>query len=276
MAVNLRERRFDFGGNWLDFARGIDAERLVEAEKSIGRLVGLNDLAGLNFVDIGCGSGLFSLAARRLGSRVVSFDADENAVLCTRRLRDQYHPADRDWIIERGSVLDPVFLRSLGSFDVVYSWGVLHHTGAMRQAIAAAAGLVMPGGLFALALYYRTILCSLWRMEKRWYAAASPAAQKRARAIYVALLQLAHFANASDFRAYVANYVHKRGMSFIHDVHDWMGGYPYESISAAEIDAVMSSLGFARVRGGTVTLLTTGLFGSGCNEYLFQRCPSGG
>ncbi len=107
-------------------------------------------------------------------------------------------------------------------------------------------GLVAPGGLFAFALYHRTVMCGLWRWEKRWYSAASPQAQRRARAVYVALLRTRFLLAGRDFRAYVADYQSARGMDFMHDVHDWMGGYPYESILAPEVDALMRRLGFAR------------------------------
>jgi 2-polyprenyl-6-hydroxyphenyl methylase/3-demethylubiquinone-9 3-methyltransferase len=245
-------------------------DQITEAETSLRRLLQCDTLAGLRFLDIGSGSGLFSLAARKLGARVHSFDFDKVSVLCTTQLRERYFPEDRAWMIEHGSILDDKYVRSLGSFDVVYAWGVLHHTGAMRDALAAAARLVAPAGLFAFALYHRTLMCRLWRWEKRWYSGASPQAQQRARALYITLLRTAFFMSGRDFQSYVANYHSVRGMDFTHDVHDWMGGYPYESILAAEVTALMRALGFAGIRA-TGTPLTTGIFGSGCDEYVYRR-----
>ena len=269
---NLRDRdpRFGFGENWLDFARDLTEQQIVEAEKSLRRLLDQASLEGLSFLDIGSGSGLFSLAARRLGARVHSFDFDTDSVSCTARLHDRYFGGDRQWTIEQGSILDPDYVRKLGTFDVVYSWGVLHHTGAMHEALDAATRLAGPQGLFAFALYRRTLMCGLWRWEKRWYAGASADAQRRARAVYVGLLRMAFRLTGRDFRSYVANYHSVRGMDFIHDVHDWMGGYPYESILGPEVDMLMRQRGFVRVHS-TDRPMTTGIFGSGCDEYLYRR-----
>src|SRR5437588_6673089 len=137
--------RFEFGANWRKFLTLLDDARIAEAESSLKRMLEVETLAGRSFLDVGSGSGLFSLAARRLGARVHSFDFDAASVRCTRRMRDLHRPGDRDWQIEQGSILDPEYIAKLGRFDVVYSWGVLHHTGAMRESMRAAASSVIPG-----------------------------------------------------------------------------------------------------------------------------------
>jgi 2-polyprenyl-6-hydroxyphenyl methylase/3-demethylubiquinone-9 3-methyltransferase len=114
------------------------------------------------------------------------------------------------------------------------------------------------------------MLCRAWALEKRWYAAASPPAQARARGLYTALFRLAHTLRGSDFGSYVEGYRSNRGMSFAHDVHDWLGGYPYESVSPREVEGILSGFGFAEVRSFTRPL-ALGLFGSGCDEYVYVR-----
>jgi len=131
-------QRFAFGENWRRFLESLSEERILEAERSLREMLELPSLAGLSFLDVGCGSGLFSLAARRLGARVHSFDYDPASAACAAELRRRYFPGDDTWTVEEGSVLDPPFLASLGTFDVVYSWGVLHQAGGGLRLLSAA------------------------------------------------------------------------------------------------------------------------------------------
>lgn len=268
--MTAADSMFRFGENWLAFAAGITEPQVAEAERELSKLLAGESLAGKTFLDIGSGSGLSSLAARRLGTTVHSFDYDPQSVACTRALRARFRPDDPGWTVDEGSVLDRAWLSRLGVFDVVHSWGVLHHTGDMHAAIENAAALVRPGGLFAFALYRRTRLCRAWTLEKRWYSRARPATQKAAMAVYVWLYRLRLRMHGIRFGDYVKDYHRSRGMDFHRDVHDWLGGYPYESITPAEVAAKMVRLGFTLVHSKTEPM-SLGLFGSGCDEFLYRR-----
>lgn len=269
-AVDLlsQESHFAFGRNWASYARLVTEAHVEEAVRGLQRLVGGN-LEGKRVLDIGCGSGLHALAALRLGAReVVAIDIDEDSRATTQQLLQAHAPAQH-WSTHRVSVFD----LQLGLFDVVYSWGVLHHTGDMYRALRCAASLVSPTGQFIFALYRHTRLCWLWKIEKKWYAQASPAAQRRARTVYLALFRLGLPLTTGQysFNSYVATYRQQRGMDFSHDVHDWLGGWPYESISPAQTEQLMSGLGFARVRAFVRARVGLGVFGSGCDEYVYAR-----
>lgn len=260
---------FSFGKNWASYASQMGDVEIEEARKGLVKLLPEDDLRGRSFLDVGCGSGVHALAAARCGvARIMAVDIDPDSVATTRRVLTQSH-VTVPWQADQVSVfdLDP---KVHGTYDVVYSWGVLHHTGAMVEAIGKAAALVAPGGLFAFALYRRTRMDRFWIAEKRFYAHAPRAVQKVFRGAYIAAFATAMTLRGSSFRNYVANYRSSRGMDLYHDVHDWMGGYPYEAILAPEVDALLRPLGFESVRV-FARPMTLGLLGSGCDEYVYRR-----
>ena len=266
-----RESHFDFGKNWASYARLVTDAHIQGAVDSLRRLAG-GDLQGRRVLDIGCGSGLHALAALRLGAReVLAVDLDADSVATARELLRIHAPGQR-WLVRQASVFE---LQPDDShrFDVVYSWGVLHHTGDMYRALRTAAALVAPGGQFIFALYRRTWLCWAWKIEKRWYAGASRAAQARTQTAFVRLYRVRRFIASprGSFSAFLDEYRQRRGMDFRHDVHDWLGGWPYESISPAQTERLMRGLGLQRVRDFTRRGVAPGLFGSGCDEYVYAR-----
>lgn len=265
------ESRFAFGDNWSSFARLVGEEQIESARQGLLKLLPEASFKGRSFLDIGCGSGLHALAAAKLGVRhVFAIDLDQKSVATTEALLAR-HGGGVPWTARCADVfdLDP---KRHGRYDIVYSWGVLHHTGGVTEAVGTAAALVATGGHFAFALYRPTRLDRLWVAEKRWYAKAGPQAQGPARTVYVGLLRVRLALTGQSFKAHVAGY-NARGMDFRHDVHDWLGGYPYETIAAAEVEELMAARGFEKVREFAVsrTARPLGLFGSGCDEYVYRR-----
>ncbi len=145
--------RFAFGKNWRAYARTVDGQTLNHGKESLADLLEL-DFEGRSFLDVGCGSGLFTASAALMGAEVTAFDFDTDSVATTLSLLERFDIGGASSpSVRQGSILDSDFLEQLGRFDIVYSWGVLHHTGAMWQALENIAGLVKPGGVLAIALY---------------------------------------------------------------------------------------------------------------------------
>lgn len=268
-----QDSHFAFGKNWASYANLVADTQIAEAVAGLRRLAG-GDLTGKRFLDIGSGSGLHALAALLLGaSEVVAVDIDPDSVATTRRMLTT-HATGKSWQVIESSVFD-IDPKTLGQFDVVYSWGVLHHTGDMYRALRNAAAMVRPGGVFIFALYGWTLMCWFWKIEKKWYTTASERAQAFARSVYINFFRVAYRLKnrRSTYRQYVDGYTSKRGMDFYHDVHDWMGGWPYESISPRQVEKFMGTLGMREERAFAYRHLRPGLFGSGCDEYVYTLPP---
>jgi 2-polyprenyl-3-methyl-5-hydroxy-6-metoxy-1,4-benzoquinol methylase len=268
MKLTDRETHFEFGENWRDYAATIDQSRIDSAISGVRKLFP-EGLAGKSFLDIGCGSGLHSLAALLAGAAlVVATDIDENSVATTRDLLTKYAPRSK-WSASILSVFDAT-PEALGEFDVVYSWGVLHHTGDMWRAIDCAAALVKPGGQFAIAIYSATKMDAPWTLEKRIYSSLPTAGQWIIRQAYMAAWLAGKTALGQNPITIVKNYYQTRGMSFSHDAHDWLGGYPYQTASAEDIRLHFAKLGLKETRAFPLPK-TVGLFGSGCHQFVFTR-----
>jgi len=255
--------RFEFGANWRSFSRQSLGPRALEAARlSLTALLGPGRIRGARFVDVGCGSGLFSLAAAGLGAaEVLGFDLDPEAVRASRDNLGLLPPGQARRVrFERGSILDPAFTAGLGPAGVVYAWGSLHHTGAMWPAVDAAAGLAAPGGVLALALYARHWTSPLWKGVKRLYNALPGPGRLAMQWALAPPLLLGAWATTGRWPL-----ARDRGMDFRHDLIDWIGGYPYEYASPEEVAARAARLGLRPLaqrpqRGWT-----------GCAEYVFLR-----
>ena len=260
-------RRFRFGRNWRGFLDALTDERIALAEASLREMLDAPSLAGRAFLDVGAGSGLFSLAARRLGASVRSFDYDPEAVACVEELRARHFPDDPAWEVREGSALDRGFLDSLGTFDVVYAWGSLHCTGDMWTALDNAQALVAgEGNICYIAIHndqgWRS---AVWRRVKQCYC-RSAAGRLLVTGAFIPLFALntclrSVVKRRNLFREYAQR---RRGMSMVHDWRDWLGGLPYETATVEAVTRFMAERGFRveRIRATT---------SHGCNEFVFRR-----
>lgn len=267
------EARFKFGNNWWRFLKTLNNARIIEAENTLKKCFSVDSLKGLTFLDLGSGSGLFSLAAHRLGAKVHSFDYDPQSVECAKSLKEQFFPNSKTWVIEQGSILDKTYISKLNKFDIVYSFGVLHHTGNMWDALKNAGSLVKENGKLYISIYNdQGGYSKRWTTVKRLY-------NSHGRFVKTLLLLLSFtyiwgriflydlLRRGNPFYHW-ANYSKNRGMSAWHDLVDWVGGYPFE---VATPEAIIK---FFQKDGYILEDLVTRQ-GIGCNEFVFKKVKKG-
>jgi 2-polyprenyl-3-methyl-5-hydroxy-6-metoxy-1,4-benzoquinol methylase len=264
-------RRFAFGRNWQRFLQVLDEERIAEAEHSLCTMLDVEDLSGKSFLDVGCGSGLFSLAAMRKGAaRVHSFDYDPLSVACAQELKHSYFCDASCWTVQQGDVLDSTYLATLGKFDIVYSWGVLHHTGNLWEGLENVIPLVARNGKLFIAVYNdQGTLSSIWKAVKKRYNSGTPWRMLLVPAfgsyfVGKALIKDVLILHKNPLARY-RQYKQSRGMAYWTGLVDWLGGYPFE---VAKPEAIFE---FFRVRGFELVRLSTAGGGHWNNEFVFAK-----
>lgn len=263
-----RGERFAFGRNWSRFLSVLTETRIRDAESSLRSMLEVADLRGKSFLDVGSGSGLFSLAARRLGAKVSSFDYDPQSVMCARELRRRYFREDAHWHVEEGSVLNADYMAAKGQFDVVYSWGVLHHTGNMWQALENVSLSVARGGQLFIAIYNDQGARSIWwRRVKQVYCSGILGKTFVCGAFIPLFVGGGAARDVLRGANPLARYLRPttRGMSAFYDWFDWLGGLPFEVATPEAIVRFYRKRGFA-----LYNLITVGA-GLGNNQYVFTK-----
>lgn len=266
------QHRFPFGANWAHFARNVEWFQVDSAARSLNEMLGEGALVGKSFLDIGAGSGLFSLSAVLLGARRVhSFDVDDESIVTVRAMKERY-AMGADWTIERGSAIDEGYMRRLGTFDIVYAWGVLHHTGDLWRSLDLTANAVAPGGSLFISIYNdQGNVSRRWLTIKRIFNDLPPLLRPIYAILAVTPREL-RLLSGSLVRGQALSYFAKwrrvnrgRGMSGWYDLLDWVGGYPFEVAKPEDI------FDFVAVRGFRLVRLRTCGGGHGCNEFVFVR-----
>jgi 2-polyprenyl-6-hydroxyphenyl methylase/3-demethylubiquinone-9 3-methyltransferase len=255
---------FDFASNWQAFSeQRVDSDRVAIAVRSIQSLLGRDSLVGVSFLDVGCGSGLFSIAAHKLGaSKVLGIDVNPRCIDVSKANLARLAPrAPVEFQI--ASALSPESLRQLGTFDLVYAWGSLHHTGSMWNAINNVLSLVAPRGTLVLAIYNRHLTSPVWKLIKWSYNQAPEWLQKLMVAFFAGIIYIAKF-----FVTWNNPLTKERGMDFWFDVIDWVGGYPYEYASPNELKQFMNRKGFR------LCSLKAAQVPTGCNEFVFRNASA--
>jgi 2-polyprenyl-6-hydroxyphenyl methylase/3-demethylubiquinone-9 3-methyltransferase len=277
-STNFTER-FDFGENWKNYNKKyLTEDKIRQANEAFIKFTEIQTLKELTVVDIGCGSGIHSLNFSRMNPKLLlSFDYDYKSVEATNYLKEVHK--NKNWDVKQGSILDEKFLLRMPQFDLVYAWGVLHHTGNVWLAIKNSCDLVSEGGILYLALYSSDVKMlnresTYWLKVKKKYNQSGFIVK---RLIELSFISREKSLSALNFlRVLIKSLVSRqknktkffsrqkryRGMSYLIDVRDWLGGWPMEYVSDDAVIELISSKNF---------VLKKIKKGEACTEFLFKK-----
>lgn len=272
--MNKKNVRFEFGENWSNYSELITNEKISASRKRLNHFLQPQEIKGKSFLDIGCGSGIHSVAALLSeADPVVAIDYDIKSVETAQQvIKSNWQ--NKNYSVFQGDILDSklCLCKQLSNkkFDIVYSWGVLHHTGNLPMALKKASAFTDANGYFLFSVYGWTKFCWIWKKMKKWYCSTSKSKKQNAEKFYTLLFGFYLLLRFKSLKNHIKNYSqNKRGMDFYHDLRDWLGGHPYESISKRNVLSLVEPLGFKLIDCNVRK--RSGLFGSGCDEYLFKK-----
>jgi 2-polyprenyl-6-hydroxyphenyl methylase/3-demethylubiquinone-9 3-methyltransferase len=256
----MSKLRFEFGKNWKNYLKVLNKTKINDAQISLKKKLDLETLNDKTFLDVGSGSGLFSLAVKNLGAKVVAFDFDHNSVFCTNELKKNYYKDSNNFKVFQGSILDKKFIITLGKFDIVYSWGVLHHTGNMRKALENILLPMKKNALLYISIYnHQPFATKYWSFVKRTYN------QYCFSRPFWLFLHFFYPTLPSILLRFFQKRKKERGMTVFYDLIDWLGGYPFEVATPQQI------FNFFKTRIFTLINLKTVGGSHGCNEFVFKK-----
>lgn len=257
--ASAKNGQFSFGKNWEHFVDTAIDQTIIEKHlQELSWWIEPNKIQNKRVIDIGCGSGLSAWCLKQLGCRELhAFDYDQYSVNAAQNMFGNNRANDAGVTIQQGSILDNEYVQSLGKFDLVHSWGVLHHTGDMKKAISNAVSLCAEGGYLMIALYEKGPRYQDDLKLKMNYNNADDDGK---------LDMLYSYLKALNFRyQFELEKTNVRGMNPLHDAIDWLGGFPYEVTNCKEVINQLESRGFElrkfkyKPEGG-------------CSVYAFQNC----